>query len=517
MEWFLITDNEHLGPFTEEVLHQLFENGEIDKDSRVWKEGWEDSKSYQDTFINSPSDLVFQPIADSVETVYEKEPEANIIKDEDLPPALPPEITEQQQKYISEKEEQEQNTTVISHKAILAGSSLSENEKNNLGLKVNNSSKKHSPLAVKKVEQKVEIKKTKPIKESSDEISVDDVFDESDLKNQEKRIDKILRYVSVIAVTLVIILPIFFYFNKSEVVFSRPSTMSLEDYERLVQNSSNPSRDIQFAFSLASDKRTLWISTNISLEGEVFLNLKSKRRRILGNSNVEVKAKGVLRQKLITLKEFQFVQGTKFVDGYYDAEIYTVEDLSEPIYNRFFEPREKQFRYLNDVLITSLHPVEFEKELSDQNKKRNSTERKFWEELKEEYRTVKGITLNIKDSLDAVFNEPSEKWLMAVAGFEKNYKSNYGVFFTSFVQAIEGKYDKLSKQNFNDKMKILSEYKKVSELSKEIGEDSMSVLEDLKSTDVSKMSPEQYQNFKYNTLLKFNLIISQCEKMIDEL
>ena len=39
--------------------------------------------------------------------------------------------------------------------------------------------------------------------------------------------------------------------------------MSLEDYERLIEIANNPARDIKFAFSLASDKKTLWFKKQV--------------------------------------------------------------------------------------------------------------------------------------------------------------------------------------------------------------------------------------------------------------
>ncbi|MBD67000.1 MAG: hypothetical protein CME62_17495 [Halobacteriovoraceae bacterium] len=513
MDWFLIRDNDHLGPFTEEVLHQLFKSGELDADTLVWKEGWESSQSYQEVFlagaekdqqeievINEATEEYFEEVVcseepavepevvedilpqipnepESFEEVIEGKPEENVTRDDDLPPDLPPDLPSE----LTLAPPPEQPKVV--------------------------SKKKKKP-----------IKRTKAIDESETEVQLEDVFDlETDVIKQEKKIQKLIRHTVIAGIVLIIGLPILYYFLQTDDVFSRPSTMSLEDYERLSKVAMIDSRDSHFAFSLATDKRTLWISTNIPLEGEVFINLKSLNHRVLGDTRVEVKSRGELEKHLITLKEFQFVQGTKFLDGYYDAEIYTVKDLEQPLINRLFEQREKQFRYLDNVLITSLHHAEFKKALAREQAKKNSNERRFWEDLIEEYRTIKGITESIRQSLEATFESPKEEWLQSVSEFERVYKSNYGIFFTSFVQSIEAKYEKIAQQNFKDKIRVLSEYKKLTELAREIGEESMSVLENLKSTNVRELTPEKYQEFKYETLLKINLIITQCEKKIEEL
>ena len=56
MEWFVITEEEHLGPFEEDTLISMYEKGEITGDSFVWQEGWEEAVAFSDCLLyTSPS------------------------------------------------------------------------------------------------------------------------------------------------------------------------------------------------------------------------------------------------------------------------------------------------------------------------------------------------------------------------------------------------------------------------------------------------------------------------------
>lgn len=539
MEWFLINQNEHLGPFDEEVLHDLFSEGEILKNSLVWREGWTDAKTYEDVFLLEDNQKNFKPLSESTSSIYDKEPESSIIKDEDLPPDLPPdlpmEVTQnktQENRSEAQKEISTESELDFKKKIQSIKSSVKSNQENVR----HHETHKQSVIVDEDEQLEYELEELKPVsnktppqkdpsdskrmtdlEESEEEVHVKDIFEyDEDIKIQEKKLSFFIRITVISFFTLVIFYPLFLYVTDDQVVFSRPQSMSLEDYEKLIATANDEGKDLKFSFALATDKRTLWISTNIALEGEVFVNLKSKVNRVLGGQ-VEIKAKGILEKRLIRLTEFQFIQGTRFVQGYYDAELYTVEDLSEPFYNKFFDPREKQFRYLNDVLITDLHPAEFEKALAARNKEKKRNQSRFWDELVQEYNTVRSITVGIRDELTEVFNKPVENWTENIANFEGTYKNNFGVLFTGFILSTEKQYDSLMKRQFPDKTKIVAHYAKLKELAVDIGKQTVEIIEKLKKEEPQKLSREQLQDLKFNSLFKLKLIIKECDEMIEKL
>ncbi len=56
MQWFVVTEDEQLGPFDEVELKRLFESGEFSDSTEVWREGWDKAKKYKDIFLETPED-----------------------------------------------------------------------------------------------------------------------------------------------------------------------------------------------------------------------------------------------------------------------------------------------------------------------------------------------------------------------------------------------------------------------------------------------------------------------------
>ncbi|MDH5414733.1 MAG: DUF4339 domain-containing protein, partial [Flavobacteriaceae bacterium] len=53
MEWFVIKENEHFGPYSEQALRQMHFDGIVHNSSLIWREGFENPKSYNDVFYSS--------------------------------------------------------------------------------------------------------------------------------------------------------------------------------------------------------------------------------------------------------------------------------------------------------------------------------------------------------------------------------------------------------------------------------------------------------------------------------
>ena len=108
-------------------------------------------------------------------------------------------------------------------------------------------------------------------------------------------------------------------------------------------------------------------------------------------------------------------------------------------------------------------------------------------------------------------------WKKNVTSFDNAYKSNFGVFFTSFILSVDKQYDKLMKKQFPNKNKVISHYSKLKDLAIEIGEESVRVLENLKSTNAISLTREQFQELKHKSLFKFRLIIKECDDMVEKI
>ncbi len=476
MKWFLIQNNEHLGPFSEETLDELQRKGEITANDLIWTEGWDRPKPLHEALSENSTE--FEVLGD-VSEVINFEVEEAVIKAEEIPPDLPPELPIEIKNHYKEKQK------------ILAVSKV-------------------------EIEEDIEEFDEQDIDESDDEVEIDFKEFEFEYEKNEKSILRKLQVLAIAFIIIVIAIPTFFYIKSQNKTLNRPESMSMVDYERLKLVASDFRRELQFAVALAPDKKTLWISTNLPLSGEIFLTMKSKQGRTLGE-NVELKAKGLLKDNLIEINNFQFVLGSKIVDGHYDLEIYTVDDLGTPFYQRFFESRPKQIRYINQFLVTSLKAKDFEKQLSLLHGEKNLNSSAFWKELLEKYRTVKFIAVKIRSALAKSFGPSEVSFNDKVNQFESDYKKQFGVFFTSFVQLNEKSYEQVVKKNYADKIDIMAGFSNLSELAVDIGEASMGALEKLRAYDSDNGSPENLKELQADVLFDFDRIIRQCDRKISNI
>lgn len=82
MKWFIIHDNDHLGPFTEDFLSKMYRDGQLIEESLLWTEGMEGPSTFKRIFIDPKSSNQFKAYSRDVQ----------LEKVEELPPDLPPDI-----------------------------------------------------------------------------------------------------------------------------------------------------------------------------------------------------------------------------------------------------------------------------------------------------------------------------------------------------------------------------------------------------------------------------------------
>jgi hypothetical protein len=472
MEWFLIQEDEHLGPFSADSISEKFDQGELQEDSLVWQEGWVEPRSYKDVFMAPP-----------ISHVIENEPELPPIPD--LPPipvetsVIPPSLP-------------------IEEDIVIEIPPLPDLPELPIEVEPVNISIPDTPEFVAEETSLVERGE-----EYQDEIAP--------IKPKKKY--KLLISIFFIFITLFIIAGIIY---KTKPQISRPTGMGQKDFKRLERIAHRKSAKTKFSFALAQDKRTLWVATNNPLSGMVYFELETINGKSLGEP-IRVKSSGYLKNHLISLKNFQFERGVRLVEGKYKIHIYTTKKFEEPFINRFIGSKNKKMNHSGEVIISSFSPRVFKKMLRKANKKKKKNENVFWIELREEYRTIKNITKQIRESLSKVFSKDTLLRGKHLKDFEDLYKTNFGIFFTGFVINIDKKYNKLINKKFEDKTKVISHYTKLKKLAIEIGRESVKHLENLKSIELEKVAGEDFKELKYNSLMKYNLIVDECEKMIKEL
>jgi hypothetical protein len=483
MEWFLIKQNEHLGPFSEDAIHQLFSSKEIVGSTFIWREGWKEAQTYSKTFLEVGEIIPPKP---AVPKKLVKTKESPILNVGDLPPDLPP----------------------IPLDAIPAVSK-----------KIVDLTEPESPqVEITPSESKQVLKKIKPAISSkslkNNQVTMSNI--EPSVENCNKSFFKKVKIVVALTLLIFISIPSVLYYQSKTSVFSRPKLMTMRDYKKLKMTAMSDESELKFSFALSKDKKSIWIATNNPAEGEIYVNMKSVTNRSLGKT-VEFNASGKLENKLVVLNKFQFIKGSRFVDGLYSVELSTTEKLNIPLHHKFFTTHNTEFKYVDQTVVTSLSIKDFKRQLSKYLKMKKSNSNEFWIEITEKYKTVKMITGQIRDGIKDIFKGEPEDWSKKIIEFENKYKTNWGQFFTAFVKANELSYKRYVSEKVEDPVKVLATYNNLSKLAIMIGEESMSSLEALQAFNGKGETSENKIILQEKTTEKLSGIIEKCEEKISEI
>lgn len=319
-----------------------------------------------------------------------------------------------------------------------------------------------------------------------------------------------------IAITIVSIFFVLLYSISfklfSPKIFNRPALMAISAHERLM-DSAQTAGELKAKASLSNDKKVLWIALNTSLSGKVFIRLKSLADQTLdGHSHIEASAN--LTNKLIELTQFQFISGTRLVEGYYHIDIKSVGEMELPFWSRFFGDRINTLQFSGKILISGQSQKNFEKQLAKILDRKKSNSQQFWDELIQKYQTVMMISDQIKDGFLKVFNSPINDWNKETQNFEMEYAAKYGVFFTEFVKANEASYQKIYSKKFENVNDVLANYNQLSNIATEIGEHSMLILENLQNFKGDELDANELTK---KSLEKLESIKNRCKDKLQSL
>jgi hypothetical protein len=118
MNWYVISGSDHLGPFTEDVLYQLYEADDIKEETLIWQEGMEKPISYGALFIED-EDNASEEVASTDDSIPPDLPP-------DLPNDLPPPPPSQDE---NEKDKENENFRAPTTKVITSVDEIRENLK----------------------------------------------------------------------------------------------------------------------------------------------------------------------------------------------------------------------------------------------------------------------------------------------------------------------------------------------------------------------------------------------------
>jgi hypothetical protein len=500
MNWYVISGPDHLGPFTEDVLAQLYEASDVKEQTMIWREGMKEPVTYESVFLKE-----------------EESSEDNI-----EPPNLPPDLPEFSTIDTDESKVKREPTT----KVITSVDEIREN----LARK---KAKSLESTKIERVEENVlhadfsarddeEDDALNEEKNDSENVIIVDNLDEEEW--QEKTdiksfftMDNLKQYSFKIAgsfFALFALLYIILYYRTYSGNFSRPAKMSLTDYNNLSYIAENASSKNEFGFSIAKDKSKIWVVTNNPYVGRVVLKMKSLKGKVLTSKDIELTSSAVLKGKVAEFANFEFQKGQKIIDGYYEIEVLTPTKLEIPMVAKLFPKKNRQFRFIDQKLISGMNTSEFDSVLSKFNNKKAKNDTVFWEELSQKYRTLMAITQQIKDSISNIFFLNPDNWESNVQEYEQTYLRKYGTYFTNFVVENEQAYESYEKRSFTNKVEVISHYTRLSKIAKEVGQQSATALMRLKNFK-GYQDENQRRQLKNSILFPLQRIIIDCQEKID--
>lgn len=508
MKWFIIREKEHLGPFDEIGLKQLLISGEISENTPVWREGMPDPDTYKNVFLAKE----------------EATPEI----DDELPPALPPEALLPKKRTEEKASVPDSEVPEFNPEFTIEDIPLPEEEE----LFINQA-----------VMDVIELEDAPLQKELYEEPKTsNENFGDKSQSNIEKTKTKKLKPVLILLILLLCLasaVGAWVFYTVNVKTFARPSKMSVQDYDRLVQNASITSinsENLTFEFALSKDKSTVWMSVNSLLEGRVELALESIDGKTLSTEPILAKAKGMLKEKIARFDTLNFEQGQRLIDGHYKVQVRSGGKLSLPLelkvlvdnkrYLKSIVPKDTlanwlpansyEISYQGEALLSALRVSQFNRALNDFNKKSNSNAKVFWEELEQKYQTVKAIALKIEEAIDEVFGKGAQDWILNVGEFERSYTSNFGNFFTNFIIQNEKSYKEIEEKTFDDKVEVISSYTRLSRLAKDLGAQTMAALQEMKELK-DPLDSQQRSALQDKISLNFKEYFQEIDEKIAQL
>jgi hypothetical protein len=155
-----------------------------------------------------------------------------------------------------------------------------------------------------------------------------------------------------------------------------------------------------------------------------------------------------------------------------------------------------------------------QKKLEAQEKKQNEEEL-FWQDLQQKLQTLVAISIQIEQLLIDFSQTPVPQFSQNLKRMIDKYTRNYGHFLTEFVKANEKYFQDLEKSGLKDMTHKRGYEALVRTASKNIGHESMKIIEDLQK--VKKPTPELMRETTKKVKKKFEALKEGLNKRLIQL
>jgi len=211
----------------------------------------------------------------------------------------------------------------------------------------------------------------------------------------------------------------------------------------------------------------------------------------LEDEKVVLKTKGQLKNHIVEFSSFDFTSGSKIIPGLYELDVKASRCEWDGIFaklgNRFSGPDEY---YLGRMKVV-LHPkgaADFYRILEKLVKKKNeislkteNAEELFWQDLQQKLQTLVAVTLQIEQHFIDFLEKNPKDYSKNLKPMVDTYTKKYGHVLTNFVISNENYFKELGQSELKELAKKKNYEPMVRVAAKNIGLESMRIIETLQS------------------------------------
>lgn len=300
--------------------------------------------------------------------------------------------------------------------------------------------------------------------------------------------------------------------------------MTLELHQKIQKELKFDGFDKKIFFNeyASPDLTHIWLITTGFQRCDVETVFRSVKDRLLtmGNEEVEMVSRGKLANHVVELNLFEFRKGSRIIPGLYEMDVKAIRcewDGIVPRIRNFFSSPEKEYEATTRVILYPRGAKEYQevlgqllKKKEDIKKQTEGQEQLFWEDLQMKFQTLHAMSIQIEqhflDFLDKGERDFSPRLKVMIG----DYTKKYGNGLTEFVVSNEGYFDGLRDTDLRDLLTKKDYEGLVRSSSKQVGMESMKVIETLqkmkkpKAKEIKVLRSEVLKNFERlkNTLTK---------------
>jgi hypothetical protein len=287
------------------------------------------------------------------------------------------------------------------------------------------------------------------------------------------------------------------------------------------------SRKIFFKEYVPADMSHIWLVTSSFQTCHVDASFSSLKGKLLAvnEAKVSFKTSSKIKNHVAEFSSFDFSAGNKIIPGLYEMDLKATncewDGLAAKLGNLFKSPEPV---YITRMKVVLYHKgsVEFNTILDklirkklDFEMKNQNQEELFWQDLQQKLQTLLAMTLQIEQLLLEFVEKPPGSFKVNLKSTVDKYTKKFGSTLTEFVVQNEKYFSDLEKSELPNMSKKRSYESVVRVTSKNIGLESMKIIEQLQSW--KKPSEEDLARMESRIKKQFELLKNSLNQRIIQL